>query len=105
MNKVIKKTKAKPKLNLAFKIDGQEICDPMEIGNKFCQYFTNNGSNLAKRITSAVLSSHTDHLSKKFHQSVFFNSAIKEEFRINIASSFKSGKAAEHDEISISTIN
>ena len=28
-----------------FESDGQEICDPMEIANKFCQYFTNIGLN------------------------------------------------------------
>ena len=71
----------------------------MEIASNFCQYFTT----LAKRITSAALSSHTDYLSKNFPHSIFFNSATKEEF-INIASSFKSGKAAGHDKISISTI-
>ena len=101
LNKVINKTKVKPKLNSTFKIDGQEICDPTEIASKFCQYFTT----LAKRITSVVLSSHTDYLrSKNFSQSIFFNSATKEEFSTNIASSFKTGKAAGYDKISISTI-
>ena len=48
LNEVTNKKKAKPKLNLTFKIDGQEICDPMEIANKFCQYFTNIRPSLAK---------------------------------------------------------
>ena len=62
-----------------------------------------NRPNLARRITSAVLSSHTYYLSKNFPHSIFFNSATKEEF-INIASSFKSGTAAGHDKISVSII-
>ena len=62
LNEVINKIKAKSKLNSTFKIDGQEICDPMEIANKFCQYFTSIGPNLGKRITSTVVSSHTDYL-------------------------------------------
>ena len=62
-----------------------------------------NGPNLARRITSAVLSSHTDYLSKNFAHSIFFNSATKEEF-INITSSFKSGKAAGHYKIPVCDI-
>ena len=103
LNEVIKKTKTKSKLNSTFKIDGQEICDPLEIANKFCQYFTNIGPNLAMRITSSVTSSHTDYLYRNFPQSIFFNSATEEEI-INIASSFKPGKAAGHDKIYMSII-
>ena len=84
-------------------MDGQENCDPMVIADKFCQYFTNIGPNLAMRITSTVTSSHTDYLFRNYPQSIFFNSATEEEI-INIASSFKPGKAAGHDKISMSTI-
>ena len=103
LNEVINRTKVKFKLNSTFKKDGQENCDPMVIADKFCQYFTNIGPNLAMRITSTVTSSHTDYLSRNFPQSIFFNSATEEEI-INIASSFKPGKAAGHDKISMSTI-
>ena len=47
--------------------------------------------------------SHTDCLSRNFPRSIFFNSATEEEI-INIASSFKPGKAAGHDKNSLSTI-
>ena len=100
---MIKRTKANSKLNSIFKPDGQEICDPMEIANKFCQYFTNIGLNLAMGITSTVTSSHTDYLYRNFPQSIFYNLATEEEM-INTASSFKPGKAAGHDKISMSTI-
>ena len=50
-----------------------------------------------------VTSSHTDYLYRNFPQSIFFNLATEEEI-INIASSFKPGKAAEHEKISMSTI-
>ena len=55
------------------------------------------------RITSTVTSSHTDYLSRNYSQSIFFNSATEEEIT-NIARSFKPGKAAGHDKISMSTI-
>ena len=35
-----KQNKSKIQTKLDFKIDDQEICDPMVIVNKFCQYFT-----------------------------------------------------------------
>lgn len=54
-------------------------------------------------ITSTVTSSHTGYLSRNFPQSIFFNSATEEEI-INIASSFKPGKAAGHNNISMLTI-
>ena len=91
---------------LTFNIDGQGICDPTEITNRFCQYFTSIGPNLAKGpgITSTVTFSHMD--SRKFPaQSIFFNSATEDEI-IDIAStkSSKPGKAAGYDKISMSTI-
>ena len=54
-------------------------------------------------ITSTVTSSHTDYLYRNIPQSIFFNLATEEEI-ISIASSFKPGKAAGHDKISLSTI-
>ena len=50
LNEVMKKTKAKSKVNSTFKIDGQETCDPVEIANKFCQYFTNIGPTVVIRL-------------------------------------------------------
>ena len=104
LNDVINRTKAKSILNSTFKTDGQEMCDPMITANKFCHwYFTNIGPNLAMLITSTVTSSHTGYLSRNFPQSIFFNSATEEEI-INIASSFKPGKAGGHNNISMLTI-
>ena len=54
--------KQNKKTNSTFKTDGQEICDPTVITNKFSQYFTNIGLNLAMRITSTVTCSHTDYI-------------------------------------------
>ena len=40
----------------SFIIDNKEITDPMEIANHFCEFFTNIGPNLAKKIPSSTSS-------------------------------------------------
>ena len=53
-NEVLNNTKLRPKPNSVFKVDDQEISDPMDIANRFCYYFSNIGPNLAKRIQSTT---------------------------------------------------
>ena len=70
LNEIIKTKKKAFKINSIFKVDNQEITDPVDIANRFCSYFSSIGPNLAKEIHSSV--SHRSFLSGHFCQSVFF---------------------------------
>ena len=41
---------------IAFTHNGNEINDPMTIANKFCEFFTNVGPYLAKKLPSSNIS-------------------------------------------------
>ena len=53
LNEIINKTKNKPKVCSVFTYENHDITDPGEIANKFCQYFSNIGPNLAKTIPTS----------------------------------------------------
>ena len=101
LNEVLNSKKLRPKPNSVFKVDDQDISDPMEIANRFCNYFSNIGPNLAKRIQSTT--SYKNFLPGHFPQSVFLNLATQEEI-IDIASKFPAGKSAGYDNIPMSII-
>ena len=101
LNEIIKKNKKASKINSIFKVDNQEITDPVDIANRFCGYFSSIGPNLAKEIHSSV--SHRGFLPGHFCQSVFFNPVTPNELS-EISNSFRSGKSAGHDRIPISII-
>ena len=71
LNEVLNSKKLRPKPNSVFKVDDQDISDPMEIANRFCYYFSNIGPNLAKRIQSTT--SYKNFLPDHFPQSMFLN--------------------------------
>ena len=54
LNELIYKRKSKQQSNQSFKADDLEITDPVVIANKFCQYFSNIGPNLAKGIRTSI---------------------------------------------------
>ena len=76
LNDLIYKRKPKLKSNQSFKADELEITNPVAIANKFCQYFSNIGPNLAKGIQSSI--SHKNFLSGTFNQSIFLTLATEE---------------------------
>ena len=82
LNAVLNNKKLRSKPNSVFKVNDQEISDPMEIANRFCCYFGNIGPNVAKRIQSAT--------SHNFPQSMFLNLATQEEI-VDIACKFPAG--------------
>ena len=101
LNEVLNNKKLRPKPNSVFKVGDQEISDPMEIANRFCQYFSNIGPNLAKRIQSAT--SHKDFLSGDFSHSMFLDLATQEEI-IDTTCKFPAGKSAGYDNIPMAII-
>ena len=50
LNEVLKRENNKTRISNSFIIDDNEICDPNKIVHKFCNFFTNVGPNLAKKI-------------------------------------------------------
>ena len=72
LNEIICKKKAKVIQTSAFKADNLEIFDPEEIANRFCNYFTNIGPNLARKIQPSTVS-HMDFLNDSFINSIFLS--------------------------------
>ena len=101
LNEISKTKKKAFKINSIFKVDNQEITDPVDIANRFCRYFSSIRPNLAKEIHSSV--SHRRFLSGHFCQSVFFDPVAPNELS-EISNAFRLGKAAGHDRIPISII-
>ena len=103
LNEVINKKKSKPTISPLFKTNDNdnEISDPILIANKFCNYFTNIGPNLAKKIKPSQ--SHRLFLSGCYSQSVFLDSVTSAEI-VEIAKSFQPNKSAGYDKIPMSII-
>ena len=69
----------------------------MDIANRFCDYFTNRGSNLLKNVPPSPRS-HLSFLSGNFPNSIFFDSVTHEEIT-NIVAAFRSNTALGFDKI------
>ena len=92
MNEVINKKKRVSKLSSTFIFDNQEISCPFTIANHFCDYFTNKGPNLAKKIPESAVS-HCSYLSHNYANSTYFNAATTQEVS-EIVNSLRPGTAA-----------
>ena len=85
-----------------FRSEHLEISDPVEVANRFCNYFSSIGPNLSK-VIQLPSCSHKDFLSGSFQESISFNPTTKDEI-ITIAQSFASGKATGFDNIPMAHI-
>ena len=72
LNEVINKKKCSGKLPKSFTVDNHEISNPIEIADQFCDYFTNVGPSLARKIPSSTLSFRS-FLSGNYPNSIFLN--------------------------------
>ena len=97
LNEVINRQKKTSDLPSVFKIGEVECNDPVEIANKFCEYFTNLGPSLADKIPTSP-KSHMSFLTTNFVNSMFADSATRQEI-IEIANSFRTGTAAGYDNL------
>ena len=86
----------------SFKSNEEEIFNPTQIANRFCEYFTNIGPNLAKSIPASD-KSHRSFLNGGFINSFFLQSASEQEVT-EICSSFQSGTAPGYDSISMNVV-
>ena len=99
---IINKKRSKTKNPSSFIYNDKEINDPVKIANKFCEFFTNIGPNLAGKIPNTHLSYHT-FLQNGISKSLFLKPVRVNEIR-QIASKFKSGKASGLDNVYINDI-
>ena len=88
LNEILNRKKVKTHVNTVFRSEDLEISDPLEVANRFCNYFSSIGPNLAKAIQLPPCS-HKDFLSGSFQESIFLNPTTKGEI-ITIAQSFAS---------------
>lgn len=102
LNEVINRRKTTSKLPNTFMHNNEEITNPMDIANKFCEYFTNVGPNLAKKIPNSNIN-HRCYLKDKFQKSVYFNPVTKKELE-DMAVMFKSGKAPGFDNVTTNDV-
>jgi len=102
LNDLINKKKSKCKLPSFFKSNKEEIFNPtrIHVANRFCEYFTNIGHDLAKSIAASD-KSHRSFLDGSFINSSFLQLASEQEVR-EICSSFRpAGTAPGYDCISM----
>ena len=102
LNDLINRKKSKCKLPSYFKSNEEEILNPTHIANRFCEYFTNIGPDLAKSIPASD-KSHRSFLDGSFINSFFLQLATEQEVR-EICTSFRSGTAPGYDCISMNVV-
>jgi hypothetical protein len=102
INEVINKSKRKTPLSPTFNYGNKILTDPLEIANSFCEYFTNVGPNLVKKIPD-VNTPFSTFLSNPIKDSIFLNPTNVTELT-NICHSLKSGKTAGFDNIAMNAI-
>ena len=100
---MINRRVAKSPYPASFTKNEMEISNPTDIANKFCDYFTNIGPNLASKIPSTNSSS-KDFLSSSLSESISLQPLTVSELN-NIVKSFNANKAPGHDNISMKIIH
>ena len=103
LNEVINRHVTKLPYPASFTKNEMEISNPSDIANKFCDYFTNIGPNLASKIPSTN-SSPKDFLSSALSESISLQPLTVGELN-NIVKSFNANKAPGHDNISMKIIH
>ena len=102
LNEVINRKKMNTSKSVTFSQNNQNISDPLEIANNFCEYFTNIGPNLASRIPNSTRSFQS-YLHGNFSNSLFLYPSTEHEI-FEICSGFRSGTAAGLDNVTMNVI-
>ena len=82
-----------------FVSNGKQITDPLEIANRFCEYFTNVGPSLASKLPDSEIS-HNSYLTNRIFETIFLKPVTVTELK-ETANSFNPGKACCFDRIKI----
>jgi len=103
LNEIInRKGKKNSKLPSIFTDGNKDISNPHEIANKFCNFFTNVGSNLANKLPPTNVSPN-NFLTNRVLQTIFITPVSEKEI-VEISTQFKPGKAAGHDQINMTHV-
>ena len=97
IKEVINKNKVKMELSDHFKVNETMTSDPVEISNKFNEYFINVGPKLAERIQNNNVN-FTTFLGERSVNSIFLDAVTEKEVEIEI-SNLSGNKSCGHDEI------
>ena len=97
IKEVINKNKVKMELSDHFKVNETMTSDPVEISNKFNEYFINVGPKLAERIQNNNVN-FTTFLGQRSVNSIFLDAVTEKEVEIEI-SNLSGNKSCGHDEI------
>ena len=97
IKEILNKNKFKMELPDNFKEDDILISDPVEISNKFNEYFINIGPKLADKINDNNVNI-TNFLGERSMDSIFLDGVTEKEVEIEI-STLNSNKSCGHDEI------
>ena len=71
LNEIINKRKTRSKMPSSFVHNDQQIIDPLEIANKFNEYFTNVGPSLAEKLPTSTIPPDF-YLKKRMFESIYF---------------------------------
>ena len=103
LNSLINRTKKKSLSYPQLHDNGQDITNPEEIANKFCQYFTSIGPNLASKIPPAS-KSFREFINRVASKPLPNFAPVTPKELYEIVKNFKDGKASGVDDIPISII-
>ena len=102
LNEILNRSTKAHEVCSSFKIDNSDVSDPTEIANRFCDYFTNIGPNLAKNI-SLSLNAHRSYLTGNFANSIFLDLTNEQEV-IELVYDLRMGAAAGYDNVPIAIV-
>ena len=102
LNEVLNKPRVKQKLPFTFRFNNQTFDEPKLIAERFCDYFTSIGPNLAKSILPSS-KSYRSFLSGNYLHSFVLKETTEQEI-INICSSLNPGTALGYDSIPFNLI-
>ena len=102
LSEIVNHKRVKSKMPTTFVHSQNEISDPLQIANKFCEYFTNIGPSYAKKLPHSDVAPDS-YLKGRIFDSIFLTPVTKNEIK-NLSSDFKLGKATGFDSICISDV-
>ena len=95
LNEIVNHKRVKSKMPTTFLHNRNKISDPLQIANKFCEYFTNIGPSYAKKLPHSDVAPDS-YLKGKVFDSIFLTPVTKNEIK-HLSSDFKLGKATGFD--------
>lgn len=99
INTILGKKKSKFNDAQSFSYNDTVINDPIEIAEKFNEYFVKIGSNISKNVNDVNPNDFRSYMKQKASHTIFFKPATQKEI-LDIGKSLKAGKSSGFDDIS-----